>query len=129
MSRLSKSKINKGKNKVQSPLVDTIAEAILDKQGEDLVVLDLSNLADAPCDKFIICHALVNVQIKALADYVIDCVKEKRNIMPYHKEGFNNLEWVIIDYIEVVVHIFLKSKREFYCLEDLWGDSKQKTIN
>jgi len=123
-------KVKTKKKKTQSPLTlhDVIIDSIQDKKGEEIVSLDLRAVHDAASDFFIICHVAVGVQVKTIADHIIDNVKEKTGQTPFHKEGFANLEWVLIDYVDVVVHIFLKSRREFYQLEELWDDATKVHI-
>ena len=100
-----------------------IIEAILDKKGENVVSLDLKPINDAVTDYFIVCDALTTIQVKAIAEHVADQVKERTGQRPWHKEGFENLEWVLLDYVDVVVHIFRTETREFYKLEELWEDA------
>jgi ribosome-associated protein len=124
-------KVKTKKNKTQSPITihDIIIDSIQDKKGEEIVSLDLRQVHDAACDFFIICHAVVGVQVKTIADHIIDKVKEKTGQTPFHKEGFVNLEWVLIDYVDIVVHVFVKHKREFYQLEELWDDATKQHVN
>jgi len=104
---------------------EVIVDAIQDKKGEEVVSLDLRKTGDAVADIFIICHATAKVQVKAIADNVDRKMKEVLGENTWHSEGFENLEWLILDYIDVVVHIFLKEKREFYQLEELWQDAER----
>ena len=101
-----------------------IVDAILDKKGIDPVVMDFSKMNNGICDAFIICHGTSRTQVEAIADNVIREVKKKTKINAYHKEGFENAEWILIDYNEIIVHIFQDNKREFYNLEQLWADMK-----
>lgn len=103
-------------------LSEVIVEGIEDKQGEDIVSLDLRNIRDAAADWFIICHGDSTTQVKAIADHVDGKVKVTTGETPWHREGMKNLEWVLLDYVDVVVHVFLREKREHYDLEDLWSD-------
>ena len=114
----------KGKNKL-AKLEGVIIEAILDKKGEDVVSLDLRKIGDAVADIFIICHATSRTQIKAIADNIDRKVKEIIGENPWHSEGFENFEWVILDYVNIVAHVFLKERREFYQLEELWQDAER----
>ncbi len=114
----------KGKNKL-AKLEDVISDAILDKKGEEVVSLDLRKIGDAVADVFIICHATSRTQVKAIADNIDRKVKEKTGENPWHSEGHGNLEWVVLDYVNVVAHVFLKDKREFYQLEQLWQDAER----
>jgi ribosome-associated protein len=110
-------------------LLEVIVDAMQDKKAEEIVSLDLSETTDAACDIFVICHASVGVQVKTIAEHIIDKVEKELGIKAYHKEGLNNLEWVLIDYIDIVVHVFLKPRREFYQIEDLWADATKTHHN
>jgi len=114
----------RGKNKL-AELEETVVDAILDKKGEKVVSLDLRKIGDAVADIFIICHATSRTQVKAIADNIDRKVKENLGENPWHSEGFVNFEWVLLDYIDVVVHIFVKERREFYQLEELWQDAER----
>lgn len=117
------------KQKAQQLLLrDTVVNALSDKKAENIESLNLSEVNDAICDYFIICHATSGTQVKAIADNVLKQVKDNLGEHPWHKEGFDNLEWVLIDYVDVVVHIFLEEKRAFYQLEDLWSDAEKETF-
>ncbi|MDX2002926.1 MAG: ribosome silencing factor [Chitinophagales bacterium] len=107
-------------------LKDCIIDSIQDKKGENIVSLDLRKINDAVTQYFIICDASTNVQVKAIADHVFQNVKDKTGQRPWHKEGFENLEWVLLDYVDVVVHVFRTSTREFYELEELWDDAEKE---
>lgn len=125
----TKVKTRKKKSQTPQPLHDVIIESIQEKKGEEIVSIDLREIPDTACDFFIICHASVNVQIKAIADHIIEKVKEKIGKYPHHWEGFQHLEWVLIDYVDIVVHVFQKQRREFYQLEELWADATKRCIN
>lgn len=102
--------------------VDEIVELIQSKKGYDIKVLDLEGLT-AMSDYFIICSADADMHVKAIADEV-DKKLRKEGIKCYHREGYKSLNWVLLDYFDVVVHVFKKESREFYNLEKLWGDAK-----
>lgn len=104
-------------------LKDKIVEAIQEKKGKEIVVLDLTELEQSISDYFVICHGESNVQVDAVSDFVERHVKTELQEGAIHKEGANNSQWVLIDYGDVVVHIFQKEDREFYKLEELWGDA------
>lgn len=108
-----------------SKIYKTILHAIEDKKGENIVVLDLRKIPEAVADFFVICEAAAGTQIKAIADSVEEKVKEKTGETPYRQEGISALQWVLIDYINIVVHIFMPEKREFYQLEEMWSDAKK----
>lgn len=107
--------------------VDEIVELIQSKKGFDITILNLKELS-AMADYFVICSAEANVQVKAISDEV-DKKLRKEGIKCYHKEGYNSLNWVLLDYFDVVVHIFKKDSREFYNLEKLWGDAEITKID
>jgi ribosome-associated protein len=103
-----------------------ISDVIFNKKGYDVIIMDLRNLA-AFADFFVICSADSDVQVKAIADEVDKSFREK-GIKCWHKEGYTALQWVLLDYIDVVVHIFRKNARDFYNLEKLWGDAPTEKI-
>lgn len=103
-------------------LVDSIVEIIQSKKGYNITILDLKDLS-AMADYFIICTGDANIQVKAISDE-IDKKLRKGGLKCYHKEGYNSLNWVLLDYFDVIVHVFKKEAREFYNLEKLWGDAK-----
>ena len=103
-------------------LVDEIVELIQEKKGYDIKIINLQGLASF-ADYFIICSGDVDVHVKAIADEV-DKQLRKDGTKCYHREGYNTLNWVLLDYFDVVVHIFKKDSREFYNLEKLWGDAE-----
>jgi len=105
-------------------LVISIIEGIHKKKGKEVISLNLSKLDNAVCKYFIICHGESNTQVDALADSVEDTVREMTGEKVWHKEGKNTATWILLDYSDVVVHIFQKTYRDFYKLEDLWADAK-----
>jgi ribosome-associated protein len=112
-----------------SKIIKTIIAAIQDKKGEDIVSLDLRKINEAVADFFIICEASNQPQVRAIADNVSDKVLEICGEKPYHHEGYNNLHWVLIDYVNVVVHVMLTENREFYKLEEMWSDASSLNHN
>jgi len=105
-------------------IIRTIISAMKDKKGIDIVDLNLSKLEQAVADHFIICHGNSNTQVEAIADSVEDKLKENLNIKAWNKEGYNNAQWVLLDYGHIIVHVFQKEHRDFYSLEELWADAK-----
>lgn len=97
-----------------------------EKKGNELVRLDLRNIKSSVADYFVICHADSATQVKAIANSVEDEVYKAIQQEPWRKEGLEHGEWILLDYIDVVVHIFRTDKREFYGVEDLWGDAEIK---
>jgi len=108
-----------------SKIFKAIINAILEKKGENIVSLDLRKIPEAVADFFIICEASNNTQLKAIADFVEYDVKEKCEEAAYKHEGRQAQQWILIDYVNVVVHIMLPEPRKFYQLEEMWSDAPQ----
>jgi ribosome-associated protein len=106
-----------------SKIIKTILAAIQEKKGEHIVSLDLRKINEAVSDFFIICEAGSQPQVRAIAEHVEDRVKESCGENPYRHEGYSNLQWVLIDYVNVVVHVMLPENRKFYRLEEMWSDA------
>ena len=106
-----------------SKIFKSIIRAIQEKKGEHIISLDLRKIPEAVADFFIICEATNQPQIRAIADSVEDQVKKTCGENPYHHEGKQNLQWVLIDYVNVVVHIMMPEQRRFYKLEEMWSDA------
>jgi ribosome-associated protein len=106
----------------RSKIIKTIIAAIQEKKGQNIVSLDLRKINEAVADFFIICEAGNQPQIKAIAENVEYQVKLKCDEDPYHHEGFQSLQWVLVDYVNVVVHVMLTENRKFYKLEEMWSD-------
>lgn len=109
-----------------SKIVKTIVQAILDKKGEKVISLDLRKIPEAAADFFIVCEASSTTQVKAISDYVEDQVKILCGEMPYKHEGKTVAQWVLIDYVNVVVHVMHPESRKFYQLEEMWSDAPQQ---
>lgn len=107
-----------------SKLFKTILKAIQDKKGEDIVSLDLKKIEEAVADFFIVCEANSNIQMKAIADNIIEQVELDCDEKPYHVE--HGAHWTLVDYVNVVVHIFHSEQRKFYDLESLWEDAERQ---
>lgn len=107
-----------------SKIIKTIIAAIQEKKGNSIYSLDLRKIKEAVADFFIICEAGSHPQIRAIADNVQDRVKEKCDEIPYHHEGYTKLNWVLIDYVNIVVHVMMPENRKFYKLEELWSDGE-----
>ncbi|MCZ2356885.1 MAG: ribosome silencing factor [Bacteroidia bacterium] len=108
-------------------LLKTIIEALLDKKALDVVQLDLRNIKDRSTDFFIICNGTSDTHCEALSNNVLDEVELKKSERPWHIEGDKHSDWILLDFVNVVVHIFLPRARSFYHLEDLWGDAASIT--
>jgi ribosome-associated protein len=119
---------NNGQSHTES-LLKTINEAIIEKKGENLVNIDLRSLDNAVSKYFVVCHANSDVQIYAIANEILFRTKQNLNERVYNKEGMDNAHWVLLDYVDVVVHIFQTDYRSFYQLEDLWGDAPISEIS
>jgi ribosome-associated protein len=105
-----------------SKFFKSIIKAIQEKKGENILSLDLRKIPEAVADFFIICQATSATQIKAIADFIEEKVKKDCGELPYRDEGRHALHWVLIDYINIVVHIMLPETRRFYKLEEMWSD-------
>jgi len=105
-----------------------IVKGIQEKKGLDIVILNLKNVDNAVADYFVICTGNSDSQIDAITDSVEKEVTEGLKESPWHREGFQNKEWILLDYVNVVVHVFRKDVRSFYGLEDLWGDAEISEI-
>ena len=117
------------KNKIanqSNSISDAIVHGIQEKKGNDIVRLDLRNIHSSVADYFIVCHAESSTQVKAIANSVEEEVYKALKEDPIRKEGLQTAEWIILDYGDVVVHIFKTDKREYYGIEDLWGDAEFK---
>ncbi len=105
-------------------LISVIIKGIEDTKGENIQLLDLRHIENAVCDYFLICSGNSNTQVNAIAGTVHKVVSKELREKPWHTEGESNAEWILMDYVSVAVHIFQKQAREFYDIENLWGDAK-----
>lgn len=103
-----------------------IADAILDKKGDNVVSLDLRPVGGAVADWFVICSGSSSTNVNAIADNIIKETREKLNLKPLRTQGMENNFWVILDYGNIVIHVFQQEYRDFYRLEDLWADVPHK---
>lgn len=110
-------------------LCDAIIKGMQEKKAIDILVLDLRKVKNAVADFFVICSGGSDKQLDAIADSVDVEVQKTVKERPWHVEGKTNKEWVLIDYFDVVAHIFSKDKREFFTLEKLWGDAEMIEID
>lgn len=104
-------------------LNSNIIDAIQDIKGKNIVTLDLRSIEDAPVDYFVICEGDSTTQVKAISENISHKIKEKFDIKPYHIEGMDSAKWILVDYFDVIVHIFYPETRAFYEIEELWGDA------
>jgi len=112
-----------------SKLFKSIIKAIQEKKGENIVSLDLRKIPEAVADFFVICEANNQPQIRAISDFIEEQVKKNCDENPYRHEGKQNLQWVLIDYVNVVVHIMMPEQRKFYKLEEMWSDAAMEEHN
>lgn len=107
-------------------LVEKITQLIFQKKGNDVTIIELKEVSSV-ADYFILCSADSDTQVQAIADNIDKTLREK-GIRLWHKEGTTALQWVLLDYVDVVIHIFKKETREYYNLEKLWGDAPIKKV-
>lgn len=105
---------------------DFVIYGMQEKKGNEIVRLDLRNIHSSVADYFVICHAESSIQVKAIAASVEAEVYKALGVNPYRIEGLEHGEWILLDYTDVVVHIFKTEKRQFYGIEELWGDAEMK---
>jgi len=105
-----------------SKLLKVIIKSIQDKKGEHIVSLDLRKISESVSDFFVVCEAPSTVQVRAIADWIEVMVKQECGEIPYKREGNGVAQWVLVDYVNVVVHVFLAETRKFYRLEEMWSD-------
>ncbi|GAA4798843.1 ribosome silencing factor [Litoribaculum gwangyangense] len=109
-------------------LISVIISGIEDVKGKEINILDLRDIENTVCDYFIICEGTSNTQVNAIVNSVQKKVSKTLKDHPWHIEGVDNAEWVLMDYVNVVVHVFQKQIREYYDIESLWGDAKTTLI-
>ena len=107
-----------------SKFFKAIIHAIKEKKGDNIVSLDLRKIPEAVADFFIICEASSTTQVKAIADFVDEHVRKTVQEAPYHSEGHQTAHWILIDYVNIVVHVMLPETRKFYKLEEMWNDGE-----
>lgn len=109
-------------------LCDTIVEGMQENKAKDIVVLDLREISSAVCDFFVICSGDSSTQVDGISSTVVRHTRKELSEKPWNVEGKNNKEWVLIDYVSVVAHVFYRETRDFYDIEDLWADAKRTNI-
>ena len=109
-------------------LIALILHGIEEVKGRDTNLLDLREIENTVCDYFVICNGTSNTQVNAIVNSIQKSVSKGIKDKPWHVEGSENAEWVLLDYVNVVVHVFQKQVREFYDIEGLWGDAKTVKI-
>lgn len=116
------------KNISTDELISVIVSGIEDVKGKAINILDLRAIENTVCDYFIICEGTSNTQVNAIVNAVQKKVSKELKDNPWHVEGADNAEWVLLDYVNVAVHVFQKHTREYYDIESLWGDAKITVI-
>jgi len=116
------------KNVSADDLITAILKAIDEIKGVDIQLLDLREIENTVCDYFIICSGTSNTHVNAISGIIQKQVSKLTKEKPWHVEGERNAEWILLDYVNIVVHIFQKPVREFYDIESLWGDARITTI-
>lgn len=109
-------------------IVEKIVEGIQERKGKDIVVVNMQKLKDAPCSYFVICEGDSNVHVNAVALSIKDFVQKQINIKPFAADGFENCEWIAMDYGQIIVHVFQHATRMFYDIEHLWEDAELQRI-
>jgi len=114
---------------VTEKLIDAILDGIQDLRAKDITLIDLASIQHTECGYFIICSGTSSTHVDAISHAVERSVKEKLGQEVWHRDGYKNAYWILLDYGDVMVHVFQKETRDFYNLEELWADAKQKIIN
>lgn len=107
-------------------LIDIIIKGMEEKKAENIILLDLASIDNTVSDMFVVCHGNSNTQVKAISEAIVSCTKKEFGEKPWHNEGNENSEWVLLDYVNVVAHVFNKSAREYYDIEGMWSDVEIK---
>jgi ribosome-associated protein len=134
MTKTRKPALHKGsKKKKKHPdenelMRNEIVSGMQEKKGKEIVWIDLRNVKNAVADFFVICHADSKTHVEAIADSIEEMVYKQTGEKPYHKEGNTNAEWILLDYVNVVAHVFRHEQREFYGIERLWADAEIQRI-
>lgn len=127
MNKVLKKKINISEKKVN--ISDLIVHGMQEKKAVDITIIDLKGIKNAVADYFIICSGNSDTQVDAITDSIENEVYKSTSQNPWHREGGGTREWILLDYVDVVAHVFLKDRRKFYSLEELWGDAKITNID
>ncbi|MFW5777922.1 MAG: ribosome silencing factor [Bacteroidota bacterium] len=121
--------VNEKVLEVTDVLKTEIINGIQEKKGKEIVCLNLAKINSTVCDYFVICHGTSNTHVSSIADAVEETVKKQTGVKPRRREGFANAEWLLLDYLDIVVHIFQEDVRNYYNIEDLWADAPAEYIN
>jgi ribosome-associated protein len=119
------------KNQESSPdkLGRIVIDCIQEKKGEGIVQINLTKIDNSVCEFFIIAHGDSSTQVRAIAGHIEDHLKKQHKIRPLHTEGYENAQWVLLDYNNIVIHIFQQEIRDYYKLEELWADAELENIS
>jgi ribosome-associated protein len=120
---------NKNSSNISTDLIDAIVEGVRRRKGEGIIDLDLTELESTECNHFIICHGNSNTQVEAIARSVEEAVEEILGEPVWRSDGYRNAEWILLDYSDIMVHVFQKNIRGHYDLENLWADAKMNIYN
>jgi ribosome-associated protein len=121
--------MNKTQESTPGKLGRTIIDCIQEKKGSGIIQINLTNTDNSVCDFFIIAHGDSSTQVKAIAAHIEDHLRKQQKIRPLHTEGYENAQWVLLDYNTIVVHIFQQETRDYYKLEELWADAELEIIS
>ena len=127
--KTSKRPVKSSTKKQTNGLLDSIIEGMKEKKAKNITVIDLEKIENRVADFFVICDADSNTHVNSIADGIEETVMKLSGEKPYHSEGHQNSEWILIDYINIVVHVFQRESREYYNIEGLWGDAEIKIID
>lgn len=109
-------------------IVNKIVEGIQERKGKNIVIVNLNKLQEAPCSYFVICEGDSNVHVNSVANSIKDWVRDEIKVKPYATDGFENCEWIAMDYGQIIVHVFQRHTRAFYDIEHLWADADLKRL-
>lgn len=112
----------------ETTLIDNIVKGIQEKKGHQITTVDLTQIESASAQYFVICEGNSTMQVAAVADSIREYVQENTGVKPFGYDGYQNAQWIVIDYGNIIVHVFLREAREFYRLEQLWNDAKLTDI-
>jgi len=110
-------------------LGNTIIDCIQEKKGRNIVNIDLTKTDNSVCDFFIITHADSDTQVRAIGKHIEESLRKKLQVKPFHAEGYENAQWVLLDFSNIIVHIFMDEIRRYYKLEELWADAEVEIIS
>ena len=114
------------KIEITEALVGEVIKGIQEKKGKEITCLNLGSINSTVCDYFVVCHGTSNTHVGAIAESIEEQVSKETGLKPRRREGYANAEWILLDYLDVVVHVFQQEIRYFYKLEELWADAPSK---